>query len=96
MGLGYLAVVSGAISYSVWMRGVGVLPATAISFLTLVVPVVAASIGWLALQQHLTSLQLLGMIIALGSLVAGQQVTRGRTATVRVEPSPRLLVVESE
>ena len=95
-GLGYLAVMSGAISYTVWMRGVGALPASTISFLTLVVPVVAVSIGWLALQQNLTKLQLLGMIIALGSLVVGQQVTRGRTAAVRVEPSRRLLVVESE
>ncbi len=72
-GLVYLAVIGGALSYFLWMRGVGALPASAMSFLTLVVPLVAATIGWLALGQSLTPLQLLGMAVALASLVVGQR-----------------------
>jgi len=73
-GLVCLAVIGGAVSYFLWMRGVGALPASAMSFLTLVVPLVAATIGWLALGQSLTPLQLLGMAVALASLVVGQRV----------------------
>ncbi|MGX7678109.1 EamA family transporter [Jatrophihabitans sp. DSM 45814] len=82
-GLAYTAAISGALSYYLWMRGVTVLPASAVSFLTLVVSVVAATIGWVALGQSLNALQLLGLLIALGSLVAGQLASSATQSRMR-------------
>ncbi|UQX89459.1 EamA family transporter [Jatrophihabitans telluris] len=80
-GLFYLAAISGGLSYYLWMRGMAILPASAISFLSLAVPLVAASVGWLALGQHLNGVQLAGMALALGSMVAGQRVGARTSST---------------
>jgi len=49
-----------------------------VSFLGLISPVVAAAAGWLVLDQSLTGWQLLGVGLALGSLVAAQRTPTGR------------------
>ena len=72
-GFAYLALVNTAIGYALWFRGLERLPAAHVSFLGLLSPVVAASAGWLVLGQDLNGLQLLGMALALGSLVAAQR-----------------------
>lgn len=87
LGLVYLAVFSGALSYYLWMRGITILPGSAVSFLSLTVPLVAATIGWLALDQSLNAVQLLGMAIALGSLVVGQRVARPAAPTPKPLPT---------
>jgi probable blue pigment (indigoidine) exporter len=61
------------------------LPATSVAFLTLLSPLSAAVIGWAALGQALSPLQLLGMTIAFGGTLLGQV----RTGTRRPpEPVP--------
>jgi probable blue pigment (indigoidine) exporter len=71
----YLGVFGTAAAYWLWFRGISRLPATSVAFLVLLSPVSAAVIGWAALGQALTPLQLLGMAMALGSTLAAQ----GRT-----------------
>ncbi|WP_457029866.1 EamA family transporter [Kitasatospora sp. P5_F3] len=71
LGYGYLAVVNTAVAYWLWFRGIGRLPASSVAFLGLLSPVSAAALGWLALGQSLTPLQLLGMAIALGGTAVG-------------------------
>lgn len=79
LGYVYLAAFGGALSYFAWMNGISRLPAPAVSFLTLVNPVVAATLGWVGLHQSLNALQLTGMAIAFGALIAGQRLTRPAT-----------------
>lgn len=69
----YLALVNTALGYALWFRGLERLPASRVSFLGLLSPVVAASAGWLVLGQGLNAWQLLGVVLALGSLVAAQR-----------------------
>jgi len=81
LGYGYLTVIGGVLSYALWFRGIGRLPATSVSLLTLSSPVVATLLGFAVLGQSLTGWQLLGFAVALGALVAGQ-----RRVRVKVTP----------
>lgn len=80
----YLGVIGTALAYWIWLRGISKVPATSVAFLGLLSPVSAAVIGWIALGQALSPLQVLGIAIALGSTVAGQLVTKPKAA----EPAP--------
>jgi probable blue pigment (indigoidine) exporter len=71
-GFVYLALANTAVAYALWFSGLERLAATAVSFLTLLSPIVAAVIGWLVLGQSLSALQLFGMFLAAVGLVGGQ------------------------
>ena len=75
-GYVYLSLVGGAAAYTLWFRGVERLPAASVSLLALLSPVVAAIVGWVVLQQRLSAVQLFGMTLALGGVVAGQTAQR--------------------
>lgn len=68
----YLGGIGTAAAYVVWFRGLSRLPATSVAFLTLLSPLSAAIIGWVALGQSLSPLQVAGMAIALGGTLMGQ------------------------
>ena len=68
----YLAAINTLLAYWLWFRGGAALPPTALSFLSLLSPVAAAAIGWVALGQSLSPLQLFGLLLALGGTVLGQ------------------------
>ncbi|MET9442525.1 EamA family transporter [Streptomyces sp. NPDC006610] len=68
----YLAVANTAVAYWLWFRGIGRLTATQVTFLGPLSPLTAAVVGWAALGQALTPLQLAGMAVAFGATVAGQ------------------------
>lgn len=74
----YLALANTAVSYWLWFRGIGRLTATQVTFLGPLSPLTAAVVGWAALGQSLTPLQLAGMALAFGATVAGQLGTGGR------------------
>lgn len=76
----YLALVNTAVAYWLWFRGIGRLTATSVTFLGPLSPLAAAVIGWAALGQALTPLQLTGMAIAFGATLAGQYVPRAAKA----------------
>jgi probable blue pigment (indigoidine) exporter len=71
-GFAYLALANTAVAYWLWFYGLERLSATAVSFLTLLVPIVATVIGYAVLDQTLSGLQISGMFLAAVGLVAGQ------------------------
>ncbi|MFD9796682.1 EamA family transporter [Streptomyces sp. NPDC059070] len=74
----YLALVNTAVGYWLWFRGIGRLSATSVTFLGPLSPLTAAVIGWAALGQSLTPLQLTGMAIAFGATLFGQIAPQGK------------------
>ncbi|MER7578567.1 EamA family transporter [Kitasatospora sp. NPDC097691] len=87
LGYAYLCLIGAAVTYVLWFRGLRSLPPTSLSFLSLLSPVVATVIGWLALGQNLSPLQALGALVVLGSLVVAQ--TQRPGATTRSTPVAR-------
>ncbi|MEV4784826.1 EamA family transporter [Streptomyces tuirus] len=72
----YLALANTAVAYWLWFRGIGRMTATQVTFLGPLSPLTAAVVGWAALGQALTPVQLVGMGLALGATVAGQFAAR--------------------
>ncbi|GAA2275413.1 EamA family transporter [Streptomyces atrovirens] len=84
----YLALANTAIAYWLWFRGIGRLTATQVTFLGPLSPLTAAVVGWAALGESLTPLQLTGMALAFGATVAGQSAApSARTAPAAPAPS---------
>jgi probable blue pigment (indigoidine) exporter len=83
-GLIYLVLISGILAYAVWFWGLQRLSASAVTFLTLLNPVVAALLGWVVLDQRFNLWQALGAVLVLVSVVLGQPGAfdrlRGRSA----------------
>ncbi|WP_405737046.1 EamA family transporter [Streptomyces sp. NBC_00028] len=79
----YLALANTAVAYWLWFRGIGRLTATQVTFLGPLSPLTAAVVGWAALGQTLTPLQLAGMALAFGATVAGQLRQRPPAAPVQ-------------
>jgi len=71
-GYSYLALFGSAIAYALWFRGLRELVPTEVTFLGLLSPVVATTLGWLLLAQHLTTLQAVGGFVVLAALVTAQ------------------------
>ncbi|MET9056207.1 EamA family transporter [Streptomyces antibioticus] len=84
----YLALANTAVAYWLWFRGIGRLTATQVTFLGPLSPLTAAVVGWAALGEALTPLQLTGMALAFGATVAGQLRAGGAAAEAPVRPSP--------
>ncbi len=78
LGFIYLGIVGTGFAYAVWFRGIDKLSASAVSYLGLMSPVVATLIGFIFLNQTLTSIQLVGVAIVLLSVLIGQQTSRSR------------------
>jgi probable blue pigment (indigoidine) exporter len=70
-GYAYLTVVGTALAYTVWFWGLERLPAARVSLLGLLSPLVATAVGWAALGQSLTPVQVLGMVLAFGAVLFG-------------------------
>ncbi|MEV6961221.1 EamA family transporter [Streptomyces sp. NPDC051207] len=68
----YLALANTAVAYWLWFRGIGRLTATQVTFLGPLSPLTAAIVGWAALGEALTPVQLAGMAVAFGATVVGQ------------------------
>lgn len=80
-GFLYLGLIGGAATYLVWFRGLSRLEPGAVAPLGLLSPVTAVLLGWLVLSQELTTPQLIGMALVLGSVVLGQRVQHAPGAT---------------
>lgn len=86
-GSAYLSLVGTAFAYTVWYRGIQLLPAASTSFLSLLSPVVAVVIGWGLLGQSLSGGQILGASVVLLSL--GFVLNKGRISGPRSGRLPR-------
>ena len=90
-GYAYLSLIGSALAYTLWFRGLERLPAASVSLLGQLSPVVATVLGWAALQQQLTPVQLAGMVVALGGVVAGQtSAPRGEHDGAAPHPGPEV------
>ncbi|WP_109420047.1 EamA family transporter [Proteus terrae] len=73
LGLAYLTLIGGALTYIFWFRGLALLGPSSVASLGFLSPLSAVILGWALLEQQLTSLQILGMIVILLSIWANQQ-----------------------
>jgi probable blue pigment (indigoidine) exporter len=80
-GFVYLGLVSTAGAYALWFRGIGRLPASSVSFLGLLSPVVAATLGFLVLGETLGPAQLLGATLVFAGVLLGQ--LAGETGAIK-------------
>lgn len=81
----YLALANTALAYWLWFQGIGRLSATQVTFLGPLSPLTAAVVGWAALDETLTPVQLTGMALAFGATVAGQLRTGPRRSFTSTE-----------
>ena len=66
----YLALVGTLLAYWLWFRGIAQLPASGVSFLSLLSPVVATAAGVAVLGESFEPSQLVGLALILGALLA--------------------------
>lgn len=72
IGFGYLISLGAVISYAIWFRGIERLPALAVSVLALGSPIVATLLGYLFLNQTLSILQLVGILVIIVAVLLVQ------------------------
>ncbi|MFF4816545.1 EamA family transporter [Kitasatospora sp. NPDC001309] len=89
-GFAYLGLLSTALGYVLWFRGIERLGAGPVSFLGLVNPVVATVGGLVVLGQTLTPWQVLGLVLALGAMLIGQAPARRTTPVTAPTPTSPL------
>ncbi len=70
MGFTYLSGVGTAFAYVLWFHSIARLPVSTTAFLGLLSPVVAILLGWMIAGEHLTLIQLSGIVIVLLSIAA--------------------------
>jgi probable blue pigment (indigoidine) exporter len=85
-GYAYLTLIGAALAYTLWFRGIRALPATHVTFLGLLSPLVATLLGWLVLGQELTPWQLLGAAVVLAAVVVAQHRPLLRTGADNYQP----------
>ncbi len=73
-GYAYLSLIGAALTYSLWFRGIRAMSPVKVTFLSLLSPLVATLLGWLALGQGLTAWQVLGALLVLAAVIAPQLV----------------------
>ncbi|MDF2508579.1 MAG: transporter permease [Microbacterium sp.] len=83
LGYLWLGSVGGIVAYTLWFRGIQRLPVVAPGLLALLSPVVATALGVLVAGERFTTIQLVGIALALGALVLGQLFARPVPPRVR-------------
>jgi probable blue pigment (indigoidine) exporter len=79
LGFAWLGIISGAVTYVIWFRGLERLGPTSVSPIGFLSPVVAVLIGWLALDQSLSVLQIVGIVVVLASVWISQMAQAQKT-----------------
>ncbi|WP_448044264.1 EamA family transporter [Bradyrhizobium liaoningense] len=75
-GFTWLGLVGAAATYFLWLRGIARLEPTVVSLLLFLSPTIAATLGWLLLDQTLTPTQIWGMMFVIGGIWFGQWAQR--------------------
>lgn len=73
IGLGYLTLIGGALTYALWFRGLAILGPSSVASLGFLSPVSAVVLGWFYLNQQLSTLQFIGMVVILLSVWASER-----------------------
>jgi probable blue pigment (indigoidine) exporter len=71
-GFAYLSLIGALLAYAVWFRGIGRLPALAVSVLGFASPLAATVLGYLVLDQGLAPLQLAGAAAVVAAVALAQ------------------------
>jgi probable blue pigment (indigoidine) exporter len=71
IGFTHLGLIGTALAFSLWFRGIERLPTAAPPLLGLAAPVTGATLGWVVLGESLSTVQLLGFVITIGSIAYG-------------------------
>ncbi|MDR0252964.1 MAG: EamA family transporter [Brucellaceae bacterium] len=79
LGLMYLGLIGGAVTYLLWFRGLARLESSVAASLGFLSPLTAVILGWVLLGQQLNLLQMAGMMIVLFSVWLGQRVQSRKT-----------------
>jgi len=79
-GFVWLAVAGTGAAYANWFRGIQQLPVAIVSLLGLLSPLVATLVGWFALGETLTAVQVLGATLVLAAVIAPHVMQRIRTS----------------
>lgn len=87
-GIVYLGLIGAAVTYFLWFRGLARLEPAAVSMLAMMSPVVAVLLGWAVLDQALSPVQVLGVLIVLASVWVGQSAARAKPAVLRRVSAP--------
>ncbi|MNT82263.1 O-acetylserine/cysteine export protein [compost metagenome] len=72
-GLAYLGLIGAAFTYLLWFRGLSRLEPSAVAPLGFLSPVVAILLGWGVLDERLTPVQALGILVVLISVWLSQR-----------------------
>ena len=91
LGLVWLGLIGAALAYILWFRGIARLDSAVVSSLGFLSPLMAVLLGWLFLNQTLTSLQIAGVVLVIGSIWLGQRANR-ISRFVSEEPSKKFEV----
>ena len=76
LGFIYLGLIGAALTYVLWFRGLSRLEPSSVSMLGFLSPITAVAIGWLFLEQSLSSMQFLAVITVFISVWLGQFTNR--------------------
>lgn len=73
VGFAYLCLIGAAFTYTIWFRGVSLLEPSVVASLGFLSPLTAVLLGWQVLDQRLTTMQITGMVIVVGSVWLSQR-----------------------
>lgn len=80
IGFGYLSLVATGVAFLFWFSGIERLPTHVPPLIGLAAPLTGASVGWAALGQSLTLLQVAGFVLTVGAIGFGVRPPRPRLA----------------
>lgn len=87
-GFAYLSLIVTAVAFLLWLNGVRRLPPAAPPLLNQAVPVTAALLGWVVLDQVLAAHQLLGLAMVIGAIAYGATIPGRATRGMEDTPTP--------
>lgn len=88
LGLAWLGLIGAGLTYFLWFRGISRLEPTVVSLLGFLSPGTAVLLGWLFLDQTLSALQIIGVLLVIGSIWLGQRSNRTPRARIACRKSP--------
>lgn len=87
LGYLWLGLIGTGLTYVFWLRGVMRMSASAVTGFSLLSPLSATVLGLVVLDQHLTLVQSLGMVLVLTGVWLGQHKTTAAALPVKAEAS---------
>lgn len=88
LGLAWLGLIGAGLTYFLWFRRISRLEPTVVSLLGFLSPGTAVLLGWLFLDQTLSALQIIGVLLVIGSIWLGQRSNRTPRARIACRKSP--------